>query len=724
MKVAVIFNKVEISDSDVIYRFGMPTKERYKPRTIEMVASALERGGHNVRIIEGNKFVIEDLQNFMPRVVSGERLGMIFNMAYGIQGQSRYTHIPAMLEMLGLPYVGSAPAAHALALDKVLSKIVFTRYRLPTPVYWVFSNSDGDFSFVKYPAIVKPKMEAISFGIRIVNTEKELRHAIEFITSEFQQQALVEKFIPGREFAVALLGNGTTLETLPIVEIDLNQNPDAIQTLDDKMDRPRKKICPAPISDNIAKRLRQLARDAFNALGLCDFSRVDFRMDKDNNIYILEINSMASLNPTGSFVYAGKIAGMDFDELVNRMLDTAVLRYFGKSVLEKDKTIMQPEGKSEPFHIRVRAYLRGNLATIVDYIDQMVSINSYVHNIVGINTLGNWISDRFEQLRFERHVFSQTETGNTLYFTNHSQEGHDFLICSHLDTEYDYRSYMPFREDHGKLYGSGIARSKGGIAVILAALQALRFARVLKTVKCAVLLTTDYFLDSRYTKDISSEIMKKAKCVVGIRHSNIQGLLGTSCVGKQTYSIELSNMKNHRINHIGDVFSALTSEINALKKLTSKQPEVTLIINEVNATQFKSTAPDYAMILLTAYFNNKLQGDWVDKQINKIVNKDLKEGIDVRLQTLGKRSPVEKSPINQIFYDNVQKLAQQLEIQTQTGHFDTTSDISFAGDTIPAVEGFGPLGGNCGSPDEFVIRDSLIDRAALLALTLYHCSNK
>ena len=125
MKVAVIFNKEEIKDSDVIYRFGMPTKERYKPRTIEMVASALEKGGHNVRTFEGNKFVIDDLQNFMPRVVSGERLGMIFNMAYGIQGQSRYTHIPAMLEMLGLPYVGSGPAAHAIALDKVLSKIVF-----------------------------------------------------------------------------------------------------------------------------------------------------------------------------------------------------------------------------------------------------------------------------------------------------------------------------------------------------------------------------------------------------------------------------------------------------------------------------------------------------------------------------------------------------------------------------------------------------------------------
>ena len=140
MKIAVIFNKEEIKDSDVINRFGMPTKERYPQNTIEMGASALESGGHNVRVIEGNMHVINELQNFMPKVVGGKRPGMIFNMAYSIQGQSRYTHIPAMLEMLGVPYVGSSPGAHAIALDKVMSKIVFLRHQLPTPPFGIFSS--------------------------------------------------------------------------------------------------------------------------------------------------------------------------------------------------------------------------------------------------------------------------------------------------------------------------------------------------------------------------------------------------------------------------------------------------------------------------------------------------------------------------------------------------------------------------------------------------------
>jgi len=118
MKVAIIYNK---DLTGVINRFGMQNKEVYNPQTVKMVADALEKGGHNVRIAEGDMHVIERLKEFMPSVIEGERMGMVFNMAYGIQGESRYTHLPAMLEMLGIPYVGSGPEGHSLALDKVIT---------------------------------------------------------------------------------------------------------------------------------------------------------------------------------------------------------------------------------------------------------------------------------------------------------------------------------------------------------------------------------------------------------------------------------------------------------------------------------------------------------------------------------------------------------------------------------------------------------------------------
>lgn len=724
MKVAVIFNKEEIKESDVIYRFGMPTKERYKPKTIEMVASALEAGGHNVRIFEGNKQVITDLENFMPRVVAGERQGMIFNMAYGIQGQSRYTHIPAMLEMLGLPYVGSAPASHALALDKVLSKIIFLRYNLPTPEYWVFSNTEGDFSEVKYPAIVKPKMEAVSFGIRIITNEKDLKEAIDFIITEFQQQALVERFIPGREFAVALLGNGNTLETLPIVEIDLNDDPNGIQTFDEKMNRPRQKFCPANIDKNTADRLNQLARDAFNSLGLYDFSRVDFRVDKDGNIYILEINSMASLNPAGSFVLSGKVDGMPFDNLVNKMLDVAALRYFGESIKKDGTESAKIEKKPEKLSTRVRSYLRGNLSTIIDYIDQMVSTNSFVYNIEGINTLGNWISNRFQQLGFYRQVIPQTEVGNSLYFANHTEETNDVLLLSHLDIQHDYREFVPFREDRGRLYGSGVAENKGGIAEILAALHALRFTRVLKSVKCGVLLTSDYFLCSKYTKDKSRDIINKSKHIIGLLHSDLQGNLTTSCMGMQEYQVEFNNNKFQNGMQNPDLISFLIKKISSWKKLSASLDEIKMLTTSIEAYEFDNSISDYAKIKMVIHFKDKNLGQSVDEQIIKIAKSSTNGKIQVHVRKGGGRLPMVESKASHKFFKKIQKIGQKMEVRVNTAHFHLSTDASLASDNIPVIEGFGPLANNFGSQDEYIIRDSLIDRSALLAMVIYHCSNQ
>jgi len=144
----------------------MQNKEVYNPETVKKVADALEKGGHNVRIAEGDMHVIERLKEFMPRVIEGERMGMVFNMAYGIQGESRYTHLPAILEMLGIPYVGSGPEGHSLALDKVITKIIMQKQRIQTPDFWVYSTGDEDMSGVEYPVIVKPKMEAVSYGIQ------------------------------------------------------------------------------------------------------------------------------------------------------------------------------------------------------------------------------------------------------------------------------------------------------------------------------------------------------------------------------------------------------------------------------------------------------------------------------------------------------------------------------------------------------------------------------
>ena len=307
MKIAVIYNKQKDAEG-VINVFGMQNQETYDPKTVERVASSLEKGGHNVRVIDGNINVIEQLQNFMPRVVQGEQPGMVFNMAYGLQGVSRYTHIPSLLEMLGVPYVGSSPAGHGIALDKVTTKVMIQAAGLPTSPYWVFYNVDQIPNDLPFPVITKPKMEAVSMGIQVIHDLPSLKTAISDLVDQFKQPVLVEQFIPGREFAVGLLGNHNP-EILPILEIDLEGDPNAIQSLEDKLKKPKNKICPANIDEKLAEELRRLTQETFKVLGIYDFCRVDYRMDKDGNLYILELNSMASLGDTGSYVQAAKVAG-------------------------------------------------------------------------------------------------------------------------------------------------------------------------------------------------------------------------------------------------------------------------------------------------------------------------------------------------------------------------------------------------------------------------------
>jgi D-alanine-D-alanine ligase len=715
MKVAVIYNKMEVKASDVLDIFGPQTKERYNPKTVEKVAAALEKGGHNVRVIEGNIDVADELREFMPRVMAGERPGMVFNMAYGIQGQSRYTHIPAMLEMLGVPYVGSGPEAHAVALDKIMTKIILQQHKLPTPQFWFFSSPTEKMDDVIYPVIVKPKMEAVSMGMRIVDNQNDLRDAVKYIIDTFQQQALVERFITGREFAVGLLGNGAELEVLPVVEFDLG-DPNAIQIQEEKMKKPIEKISPAAISDELTQEMKRLAREAFQALGIYDFARIDLRMDTDENLYILELNSMASLGLTGSYVHGAKTAGYTYESLVNRMLDVAATRYFGMEYYqERDEEKMD---ESQPLRIRLRSYVRSNLTTMADYLDKMTKIHSYVFNTEGVNSLGNWISGRLKQLGFNRQVHPQAEVGNILFFTNHDSEENDILLLGHLDTVYNYQDFVPFREERGRYFGSGVAESKGGLAIMLTALQALRFARRLKKVRCGILLITDDTLGGRYSQKIVSEISFKSKYVVGLKYGGRAGGIVTSCGGRTDYTIEMSNIKDSDMAGTTNIITAISQKIVGWQKLSSSETGIIVNPTFLEARTLYGLAPDYAKVSLDTHFKLIEQGDYLDNEIRKFARRGFDSKLQIRIKKGVHRPPHIETEITHQFFERVQKMATLLETKVASIHRTASSAVCYVPENIPVLEGLGPAGGNSRSPNEYILRDSLIDRATLLALII------
>jgi len=355
MKIAVVRNR---NMGGVVSRFGQPCPETYGRRSVQMVIDAVRASGHTVAFFEGDKRLIANLEKFMPPDPhTGQPGGMVLNLSYGIQGDCRYAHVPGMLEMAGIPYTGSSPLGHALALDKVVTKVLMEDVGVPTPNYRVVSSPNRKVEGLRFPLIVKPRHESTSYGLHFVRDADELEKAVLEVLTQYQQDALVEEYIEGREVCVGLLGNDP-VEFLPLVELDFHGRDLHALTWADKYhkspDEPER-ICPAPLCKDLAGRLCQMSLATFRACRCKDYARVDIRIDQSGNPFVLEINSMGSLGPGGAFVLAAEKAGYSFQALICRILDVAYQRYFGSSkAADAPAVLAEPDSPSHPGLIAVQ----------------------------------------------------------------------------------------------------------------------------------------------------------------------------------------------------------------------------------------------------------------------------------------------------------------------------------------------------------------------------------
>jgi D-alanine-D-alanine ligase len=308
--------------------------------TVMAVADALRWGGHEVVFVEGNESACEMLR--------GSSLDIVFNMSEGLRGESRESHIPAILEMLGIPYTGSRVLALALSLDKPAAKKVFAYHGIPTPQFKVFGLRDAiDPGDLEFPLFVKPAHEGSSMGVSpnsLVRDARELEQQVQYITKFYRQEALVEEFIDGREFTVGMVGNEDPY-VFPVMEIRFDHCPPEHRNIysrqykiewDDVSYYP----CPAPITQEEERILKDTAVRAFHALGCLDVGRVDFRM-KDGVPYVLEINPLPGLVAGFSdFPRVADAGGVSFTELVNLILDHALVRH-GLERLRKQIPVAQ-----------------------------------------------------------------------------------------------------------------------------------------------------------------------------------------------------------------------------------------------------------------------------------------------------------------------------------------------------------------------------------------------
>lgn len=710
MKVAIIYNA---DFSRVINQFGMQNKEAYNVDTVKDVAKALESAGHNVQIIDGNMEVIENLQNFMPKVLEGERMGMVFNMAYGIQGESRYTHIPAMLEMLGIPYIGSNPSGHALALDKVIAKVIMQKHNIPTPDFWVFSTYDADMSDVKYPVIVKPKMEAVSFGLRVVYNEEDLREAVKFIIKEFEQQALVEQFIRGREFAVGLIGNSPT-EAFPVLEIDLNNDPDAIQSVDDKKINPRRKICPANIDEELAIRMQEESIKVFNALLLKDFARVDIRLDEEGKFYILEANSMASLGATGSYPYAAKVAGLSYSALINKMLNVAAYRYFGEEFLSENEIILNSKSN---LNVKIKTFIRNRETKYEKYLSDMVNINSHVYNPDGVNNLSNYVKSKLSVLGFSHQIYSQSVIGNIYFYTN-SDDKYDILLLGHLDTSTNPKNRKYFSSSEKRYHGSGVWSNKGGITILLAALEALNAQKELKNKKIGILLTSDSTLQNNISSSIIQKISSQAKYVLGMTGAFANGGLVTSRSGSGQYKVEMNLRNNDIPENVSLLANKYIKLLGQFMKLGDNNNNVLIAPSELNLTSSIIQHAAYGTVAISVRYNRNQDFSEIDKKIKELKPKVSNTIVDIQLRGGQKRPAMEQNEKIMELWNFIKSEASKIDVNLRQEHRWSSSDICFVDDNISKIDGMGPVGNVSENSEEYILKHSLMERATLLATVI------
>ena len=305
------------------------------PETIIAIANALARQGHIVVHLEATP----DL----PRVLAEADVDLIFNIAEGVEGRNREAQVPALCELLGIPYTGSDSATLAIALDKALGKKVLLQHDILTPKFQVWESARERLSpEMQFPMIVKPNAEGSSKGIgssSVVDDEDELRAAVKVCLERYRQPVLVEEYIAGREFTVGLLGDKRP-RVLPPMEIKFKKN-NPRQCYDYLVKQEWEEHvyyeCPAKLTEAEQKAMEKIARATFWALDCRDVARVDMRMDAEGRIYVLEVNPLPGLTPGYSdLVLIAQAAGMEYDQLIAEIMAGGLRRMRDKRREERE----------------------------------------------------------------------------------------------------------------------------------------------------------------------------------------------------------------------------------------------------------------------------------------------------------------------------------------------------------------------------------------------------
>lgn len=297
----------------------------------EILARKLTNTGFNaypLNIMDDIQKIIDDVKKNKPDV--------IFNFMEIYKENSRLEmNIVGLLELLGVPYTGASPLALANCQSKILAKRLLTSIGIPTPKFIVVKNEISGLSHkLKFPLMIKPAYEDASVGIdneSIVRNNEQLKKRIDYVLYHFAQPVLIEEYIEGRELNIAIMGDKNPLP-LPISEIDFSEMPDHLYNIvsyqakwDPHHEAYHKTIpiCPAELPLKIENRAKEIALRAFKFMGCRDYARIDMRLSKDNELFVLEVNPNPDLTEGAGFMRSAEAAGYIYEQALARIIGFA-----------------------------------------------------------------------------------------------------------------------------------------------------------------------------------------------------------------------------------------------------------------------------------------------------------------------------------------------------------------------------------------------------------------